>query len=490
MSGIELASFHISGYTLKDRGVKMLQVPSFFIRPLTTAHLAQTMTLLSLTAEELRQQIDTELASNPALELLEERRCPMCHRLLPPKGPCPVCSQPNDHGSDEPVVFISPRDDFYGSGGQATGDDDEMEDPFSSSVEELPAYVLRQIAPDLEGLDRKIAAYLLSHLDEDGLLTIQPAEAAFFYHVPIARVEAIQHVIQRADPIGVGSSNTQQVFIVQLDVLAENYPIPELAHRVIIEGMDLLSRRQYTELSRLLKVSQRQIQATVKFISENLNPFPGRSHWGDVRQPAASNVQVYQRPDIIIGYQNDDSCNNLFVEIIMPLSGTLRINPLFKEAIHQASIEKKEAWRADLERASLFVKCIQQRNHTMQRLMQRVVMLQKDFILYGEKYMKPVTRARISQELDVHESTISRAVASKTVQLPNRKIVPLSEFFDRSLNVRSILKDIIIQETHPLSDTELVEILQKEGFSVARRTVAKYRAMEGILPAHLRRPAC
>ena len=118
----------------------------------------------------------------------------------------------------------------------------------------------------------------------------------------------------------------------------------------------------------------------------------------------------------------------------------------------------------------------------MQRLMQRVVMLQKDFILYGEKYTKPVTRARISQELDVHESTISRAVASKTVQLPNRKIVPLSEFFDRSLNVRSILKDIIIQETHPLSDTELVEILQKQGFSVARRTVAKYRAMEGILP--------
>jgi RNA polymerase sigma-54 factor len=172
------------------------------------------------------------------------------------------------------------------------------------------------------------------------------------------------------------------------------------------------------------------------------------------------------------------------------LSGTLRVNPLFKQAIQQASEEKKEDWRADLERASLFVKCIQQRNHTMQRLMQRVVSLQKDFILHGDKYMKPVTRARLSVELDVHESTISRAVASKTVQLPNRKIVPLSEFFDRSLNVRSVLKDIIVQENHPLSDTELVEILQKQGINVARRTVAKYRAMEGILPAHLRRPSC
>jgi len=467
----------------------MFQVPYTSIRPLTTAHLAQTMTLLSLTADELRQQIDNELASNPALELLEERRCPMCHRPLPQKGPCPVCSQPGEQNGEEPVVFISPREDFYSSGGEGTGDD-EIEDPFSSSVEELPSYVLRQIAPDLEHQDRKIAAYLLSHLDEDGLLTIPLVEVAIYYRLPLAKIEAIQRVIQHADPIGVGSSTTQQALLVQLDVLKENNVVPELARRVVYEGMDLLSRRQYTELSRLLKVPLRQVQMVVKFISENLNPFPARSHWGDVRQPAASNVQVYQKPDIIIGYQNEDPKKSLVVEIIMPLSGTLRINPLFKDAIRQASDEKKDAWRADLERASLFVKCIQQRNHTMQRLLQRIVSLQKEFILHGEKYMKPVTRAKISQELEVHESTISRAVASKTVQLPNRKIIPLSEFFDRSLNVRTILKDIISQESHPLSDTELMDMLQKEGYNVARRTVAKYRAMEGILPAHLRRPSC
>jgi len=468
----------------------MFQVMNSSMRPLTTAHLAQTMTLLSLTAEELRQQIDHELASNPALELVEERRCPMCHRPLPPQGPCPVCSQPKTPEVDDPVVFISPREDFYSSGGMASEDGEEADDPFSSSAEELPAYVLRQIAPDLEGTDRKIAAFLLSHLNEDGLLTIELVEAAFYFHVPMSRIETIQRMIQRADPIGVGSSTTQQALLVQLDVLGETCSIPELARRAVLEGMDQLSRRQYTDLARILKVPLRQIQAVVKFISENLNPFPGRTHWGDVRQPGATNLQVYQRPDIIIGFQNEDPKKNLFVEIIMPLSGTLRVNPLFKQAIQLASDEKREDWRADLERASLFVKCIQQRNHTMQRLMQRVVSLQKDFILHGEKYMKPVTRARLSLELDVHESTISRAVASKTVQLPNRKIVPLSEFFDRSLNVRSVLKDIIVQENHPLSDTELVEILQKQGINVARRTVAKYRAMEGILPAHLRRPSC
>ncbi|HZW02682.1 MAG TPA: hypothetical protein VFF68_02045, partial [Anaerolineaceae bacterium] len=92
----------------------------------------------------------------------------------------------------------------------------------------------------------------------------------------------------------------------------------------------------------------------------------------------------------------------------------------------------------------------------------------------------------LSLELEVHESTISRAVANKAVQLPNKRIVPLADFFDRSLNVRTVLRDIISNETKPLSDSELAELLAKEGFAVARRTVAKYRSMEGILPAHLR----
>jgi len=87
----------------------------------------------------------------------------------------------------------------------------------------------------------------------------------------------------------------------------------------------------------------------------------------------------------------------------------------------------------------------------------------------------------------VHESTISRAVANKTVQLPNKKIIPMSTFFDRSLAVRAIIRKIIKNENHALNDTEIRNNLETQGINVARRTVAKYRAMEGILPAHLRR---
>lgn len=463
----------------------MFQLHYTSTRPMTTAHLAQTMTLLALTNEELRQQIETELAQNPALEYVEERRCPQCHRLLTGVSACPVCSKPQSDNIDEPVVYISQREDFY-QGSSVGVDDEQKDDQFSSSVEDLPTYVMRQIAPELAQQDRQLAAYLLTHLNEDGFLTIQLSEMARYFHVPLSQVEAVQQLIQRADPVGVGSCSTQEALLVQLDMLAESHVIPPMARQIILEGMDLLSRRQYSELAHRLKVPLQQIQPAVKFISENLNPFPARSHWGDVREPTSSNLQVYHRPDIIISFLNDDPNRQLAVEIILPMNGTLRVNPLFRQAVQQAGEEKRDAWKNDMERAALFVKCIQQRNNTIRRLVQRVVTMQKGFIIDGEKYLKPITRAWFSKELGVHESTISRAVSNKTVMLPNRRIIPLSEFFDRSLNVRTVLKEIIEIEPHPFSDTELVDLLAEKGFNVARRTVAKYRSMEGILPAHLR----
>jgi RNA polymerase sigma-54 factor len=205
-----------------------------------------------------------------------------------------------------------------------------------------------------------------------------------------------------------------------------------------------------------------------------------------VRQPSRTAVQVYRQPDIIISYLNQDVNNPLVVEIIMPLYGTLRVNPLFRRAVRDVEPEKQNAWRSDLERASLLVKCIQQRNHTMQRLLQKVVGIQREAIVHGERYLRQLTRAELAVELEVHESTISRAVSSKTVQLPTGRIVPLASFFDRSLNARTVLCQLISEEHKPMSDSELAKLLAKEGFNVARRTVAKYRAMEGILPAHLR----
>jgi RNA polymerase sigma-54 factor len=125
----------------------------------------------------------------------------------------------------------------------------------------------------------------------------------------------------------------------------------------------------------------------------------------------------------------------------------------------------------------------------MRRLLEKIANYQVSFIRNGEKYLTPITRASLAKELEVHESTISRAVSNKSIQMPDGKIVPLSKFFDRSLGIRSELKEIIQKENKkkPLSDSKLTEMLNERGYDLARRTIAKYRAMENIFPAHMRK---
>lgn len=467
----------------------VLQAPRTIPRPSTravpTAHLAQTMSLLSLTIQELREKIETELSENPALEYIEERRCPTCRRRLPATGDCQRCSFPQENQEAEPIVFVSPKEDF--SFRRDTPSEDMPEDNLTTQSADLASYVLRQIAPELDPTDRPLAAHILTSLDEDGLLSIPIVEIARYHHALPSRVSEVLNLIQRADPIGVASPTPQDALKIQLEILSERYTIPDLAIEAIDEGMDLLSRHQYVELGRLLKVPTHKAKEIAQFISDNLNPFPGRAHWGDQRQKSEDKPAVYHQPDVIISTLEDTNDSPLVIEIVWPISGTLRVNPMFRKALQDAPQEKADQWKSDIERASLFVKCLFQRTNTVVRLMKRLAEVQRSFILQGDAHLAPITRAKLAKELSVHESTISRAVSGKTAQLPNGKIIPISRFFDRSLHIRTALKEIIANEGKPLSDTELAKRLGKKGHKVARRTVAKYRAMEGILPAHLRR---
>lgn len=454
------------------------------LRPMTTAHLAQTMALLELPAVELGQKIEAELARNPALELKDVHRCPRCNLVLADLNHCPRCFPPATRLAEDPIVFVSPIQDFYR--GTSSESLDIPDDNLPACEEDLPTYVLRQIAFELRPEDRHLAAHILSSLNEDGLLGVPLVEIALYHHVLPSRLEGILNLIQRADPVGVGASSPQEALLVQLDVLAESRPVPPLAYDAIRKGMDLLSRHQYSELGRLINGSTHQVEQIARFIADNLNPFPARAFWGDIHQGRGQAPHVYSSPDVLISCLDSNPNSPLLVEIVSPYAGMLRVNPLFRSAINQAPEEKSDQWHGDLEQAELLVKCLQQRTHTIVRLCSRLAVLQREFILHGDERLKPLTRAVLAEELQVHESTISRAVSGKAVQIPNGRIIPLARFFDRSLHIRTVLKNIIEQEQIPLSDSELVELLNRQGFSVARRTVAKYRAMEGILPSHLR----
>lgn len=472
----------------------LLQRTTPSIRPLTTAHLAQTMSLLELNTDELRQKIETELSSNPALELVEGRRCPTCRRFLGNGQRCPLCSPQVAQATNQPIVFVSPRQDFHAW--DRPGIPAEIEFPdenLSPAGENLAEYVLRQIAPELAPSDRAIAIHLLTSLNEDGLLEVQPVEIARFQHVTLTHVQTVMRIIQRADPPGVGSATPQEALLAQLEMLQENptasQTIPSLTAEAIRAGLDLLNPKRAAELARRFGITLTQARQITRFISENLNPYPARAYWGEGNRTAHKPdalPSAYYHPDIIISKADAGESPRLIVEIITPLSGALRVNPLFRQALKEAPPGKSTLWTEDLERATLLIKCLQQRDHTMVRLMERITAIQREFILYGDAYLHPLTRASMADELKVHESTISRAVSGKAVQLPNRRIVPLAMFFDRSLHIRSAVKEIICQETSPLSDAQIVDRLKQKGYHVARRTVAKYRSMEGILPAHLR----
>lgn len=455
-----------------------------------SAHLAQTMTMLGMSSEEIREKIEGELAKNPFLELVEDRVCPTCKRKLPENGKCPICSNPQLDHEAENIIFVTPRDEYSYGGGTAAAEPYRDEPDYDSAQsEDLATYVLKQVGPDLNDQQKLIAAYLLNSLDSDGFITADVLETAQYYHVMPSDVEEVIEIIQHADPLGVGSRDLKEALLVQLKRISDYVNVPPHTQELIETCFENLTHGKNREIAKLLNITVRQVNIIEKFIGDNLNPYPARAHWGGTvagKSTQDLSTVIYHEPDIVIYYMNERPENPLVVEIVMPISGYLRVNNYFKKELKNAPDDRVEEWRNDLDKANLLVKSLYQRNNTMSDLMTILVNRQEEYIRKGEEYLLPLTRAQIAVEMGVHESTISRAVSNKTVQLPNRKVVALSSFFDRSLNVRTVLKELIQNEKKPLSDAKLVTLLNERGFSVARRTVAKYRLMEGIGSAHQR----
>lgn len=451
------------------------------LRQNATAHLAQTMTFLHMTNAELETRLHHELAYNPALEMLDGRHCPECGRKLT-RHPCPACAAAR---ADEPLVyFTTPEHALY-----RPAPPDDQRDAFEpTTADTLESYVLRQIAPALATpAERQLAMYVLGQLDEDGLLTEAPAETAWFNRVPLALVENVLALIQHADPPGLGAASPTEALLLQLDSLRDNHPAStlEAARTALTHHADLLAHREWGALGRALGWSRAQAESLASFIQRNLNPYPARAFWG--REAVRPAENGWRAPDAAIALTETEAGNpQLLVEIFTPWGGYVRVNPNMQKILEADPAVRHTPWAQQVEQASLLARCLQQRNATLRRLLHLLATHQREFILRGDRHMKPLTRAQVAQHLGVHESTISRGVAGKTLALPSGRVVALAHFFDRSLSVRDRVKDIVAAETTPLTDDDIVAHLAAAGVTIARRTVSKYRAMLGILPAHLR----
>lgn len=455
------------------------------LRPQATAHLATTMSFLQLSTTELEAQLQQTLDKNPALELVEELRCPQCGKRLT-SYPCPRCAVPQDEGGL--VVCLSQR-----SSPQSEPRDDDENDLTRDlrAPDRLDEHILRQIGPALTLIERPIAAYILARLDEHGLLPETASEIAAYKRVRVSEVEHVLSLIQRADPPGVGAYTPHESLLIQLDCLAETAspairPTLALARLIIEQQFETLGHHDLTRIARHLHVACSSVEAAADFIQRNLTPYPALAFWGEGKLVSASDGEALT-PDVTISFLNrSENTGSLLVEVFTPFSGWLRVNPELKAALNDCATEERERWTQAVMEAALVTKCLQQRNHTMRRLMHLIATEQRAFILGGDGDLHPLTRARVAQALELHESTISRAVAGKSAALPDGRIVPLAKFFDRSLSVRDRVRLLVEAETRPLTDEQISERLAQQGLQVARRTVAKYRKMLGILPANIR----
>jgi RNA polymerase sigma-54 factor len=194
-------------------------------------------------------------------------------------------------------------------------------------------------------------------------------------------------------------------------------------------------------------------------------------------------------PDVVIKLEEGEFA----VEVVESRRFFMRVNPMYSRlatqlrgnGVHYSDDEKKHIQQY-VSRAKLFMSNVNQRRETMLKIAKVLVQVQEEFLRHGIRQLRPLTRAQVAEATGLHESTVSRATAGKYVMLPNRQVIPFSDFFTASLSVKDVIKEIIVREGRPLTDREIVSRLRDEGIRVARRTVAKYRSQLGILPSTLR----
>jgi RNA polymerase sigma-54 factor len=357
----------------------------------------------------------------------------------------------------------------------------------------LRDHLLQQARLSLPDEDVVIAAHLIEELDERGYLCCDLDEVASTVGVERERAARVLSTIQSLEPAGIAARDARQCLLIQLGHLRDDGVEQPVAELLIDKHWEMLGRYSLSRVAKEAGFSTDKVREALCFIRENLNPYPAHVSWVNPHESPPEDSTVCPQPDVIIR-ENRLLEGKYEIEFPKARRRRLRVSPAYGQAMNELRGDNRlsdgqgwDAWKAFEARARLFVKSIEQRWQTLYDLMVCLVDYQRDFLVHGEACLKPLTRARVAGMMGVHESTVSRAVTDKYVQLPCGEIVPLEKFFDSAAPIKRMIEDLVDQEGEPLSDSMLVEKLAEQGYDLARRTVAKYRNALGILPYSLRR---
>ena len=431
--------------------------------------------MLVLSTVELQQLIQQELEENPALEVVDvepEDTCERCGRPMS-STVCIRCAQ------EDQRLAEAERSDY-----SIPADDDEF-DPLMlvPTPAPLSEIILRDVRAILPSEDYFIAEYLVGCLDDQGFLDAQLSDVAATLTLDEERVLHVLLRVQDVSPVGVGARDVQECLRLQLERLTEEGITHPYVETVINKYWNDLAEHRYGAIAQMLGIEYDEVVEIREFIRQYLRPYPLAPLTDG---PSKTN---YIMPDVVIR----DVEGRLEAEVLMSERSYLQINPLYQSLSRQTSKgevsvspEERDHLSTYVSRAQMFLTNIRQRRETIRRITYYLIEHQEDFLRFGVRHLRPMTRAEVADGIGVHESTVSRATANKYVQLPNRSVIPFSHFFTASLNVKDVLLELVNNEASPLTDQELVELLSERGFSVARRTVAKYRNQLNILPSTLR----
>ena len=345
---------------------------------------------------------------------------------------------------------------------------------------------------DLDDRDADIGLHLIDAIDADGYLRDWDAlrdNLVQTYAVSVAHIEGVLEAVQDFDPAGVGARDLRECLLLQLWPLPSRTPGIESAVTLVDQHLPLIARRDPAWIARQTQLPADEVAAALNLI-QGLQPHPGR--------PFAPHESDYIAPDVFVTREK----GRWRVYLNPEHTPKLRVNSSYQRFIKRADSSRDQLMlKGHLQEARYFINALESRNETLLRVSQCIVEAQRAFLEYGDEAMRPLVLRDVSEQLGIHESTVSRATANKYLHTP-RGLYELKYFFSSHVTtteggtasataIQAMIKRLIAAESpdKPLSDSALAEHLLGEGIQVARRTVAKYREGLGIAPSHERRSA-
>ncbi|NUG01689.1 RNA polymerase factor sigma-54 [Acinetobacter oleivorans] len=452
-----------------------------------TPQLQQAIRLLQLSSLELEQEIQIQLDSNPLLEKIEEESITESLSVLESKESDDLTTELNANHLPDDLPVDTDWDDIYThqSTALATPEFEEREDNRQVQLS-LKEHILEQVnLLHFSKIDQLIAYCIIDALDDKGFLDAEIEEIILAAQQLLNEMDIEEEIeedevlvvlkhIQRLDPLGIGSRNLAECLKIQLEFLPKDVEYLNEA-KSLLQYYELLIANDLNKLLKQTGLTKDQLKFAINLL-KTLKPYPGMDF--DKQE------SDYQIPDVVVSKKD----LHWQVQLNPDVLPKLRINSFYSSMIRRADQSEDNLYlRNQMLEAKNFIKSIDERHKTLLKVASCIVEHQKAFLEIGAEAMKPLVLRDVAEEVELHESTVSRVTTNKYMLTP-RGLFELKYFFSShvgttaggeasSTAIRAMIKKLVASENprKPLSDNVIATLLKDEGIEVARRTVAKYR---------------